>query len=233
MPLDAAGNPLFHLQESQRKHISKVLESTFFCLQSKWRSMKLRPSWSLDGSWAEKLGSTFLLRDGCRMLPLALCLKFRPHLWTRVWPCAALSCLSRASDLGGWRSETSACSGTEGVCRSAMAARCDSSTVTVPCSGTRIGVDRAPAQRGAPSHVSTDTSSSPPLNTLTLSGHTEQRPPSLLSPLLPQPNGQRGAEEETRGRNEDHSPTCGDGHLMETPASTSTHNHPFIYKHAV
>lgn len=35
------------------------------------------------------------------------------------WPCAALSCLSRASGSGGWRGETAACSGTEGVCRSA------------------------------------------------------------------------------------------------------------------
>ncbi len=60
------------------------------------------------------------------------------------------------------------------------------------CSRTGIGVDRE-SRRGErpPSHVSTDTSSFAPLNTLTLSGHTEQRPPSLFSPLVLQQNGQK------------------------------------------
>lgn len=81
--------------------------------------------------------------------------------------------------------------------------------------------ERAGVERGPPSHVSTDTSSFPHLNTLTLSGHTEQRPPSLFSPLVLQQNGQREAGGETGRDTEqtlDHGAClkCWDGHFMVT-----------------
>ena len=97
--------------------------------------------------------------------------------------------------------------------------------VTVLCRRTGIGVDRETQRGERPlSHVSTDTSSFPPLNTLTLSGHREQRPPSLFSPLVLQQNGQREAEEET-GRNTEQTSAhgaclkCWDGHLLGTVSS--------------
>lgn len=90
--------------------------------------------------------------------------------------------------------------GTEGVCRSAMGQHAVTAVRSL-CRAAGQGLEwteGAGEERESepPSHVSTDTPSSPPLNTLTLSGHTEQRPPSLFSPLVLQQNAQRGKWQE-------------------------------------
>lgn len=106
-----------------------------------------------------------------------------PRLWR--WPAAASRCLSR----GGGPSW-----GPRAVCRSAEGPPCcDSSADTTQRTATRARrgeaagrglewTERAGVDGEGPSaHVSTDTPSFGPLNTLTLSGHTERRPASLYS----------------------------------------------------
>lgn len=154
------------------------------------------------------------------MLPRvsAFCLRFKARPWPRRWPGAALSCLSTArsgvGSVGLGRG-----GGTRGVCRSAEGRRAVTAARSVRGAAGRGSewTERAGVERGPPAHVSTDPPSFGPLNTLTLSGHTERRPPSLLSPPVPRRNGQRegGGQPETLSTSEPGArPWRWDAHLM-------------------
>lgn len=92
------------------------------------------------------------------------------------------------------------------ICRSAEGRRAVTAARSVRGAAGRGSewTKRAGVERGPSAHVSTDPPSFGPLNTLTLSGHTERRPPSLLSPPVPQRNGQRegGGQPETLSTSE-------------------------------
>lgn len=75
----------------------------------------------------------------------------------QVWPRAASSCLSSVPNNGGWHSETSACLGTEGVCRSAMGLHAVTSAWSLHCAAGQglkwtegADVERGPPHTSAP-----------------------------------------------------------------------------------